>query len=77
MSDLVIDESRRDQDESTGIYVRAKNSEGHWEAIDMACLTRESLLEWLHSRGQCNIWAENVIGVVLGHGPLHAEDKVP
>ena len=58
-------------DLSTGIFVRALNN-GHWESVDIAHLTKESLLSWLKSRGGDNPYAENVVGVLLGHGNLHS-----
>lgn len=55
----------------TGIYVRAKHENGHFGSFDIAELTRESLLVWLRSRGGYNPWAEDVVGVLLGHGCLN------
>lgn len=59
-------------DPSTGIFVRAQNSDGKWDSVDIACLDAKSLLEWLRSRGGNNPWAENVVGILLGHGSLVA-----
>lgn len=54
----------------TGIYVRAKVGD-KWDSYDIAQLDKASLLAWLLSRGGSNPWAENVVGILLGHGPLH------
>ena len=54
----------------TGIYVRAQDEGGKWHAADISHLTAESLLEWLHSRGGCNPLAENVVGILFGHGHI-------
>lgn len=67
----------------TGIFVRARHPEqtthdmaGRWDTIDIYFLTRDSLLEWLRSRGGDNEWAENVVGTLLGHGHLHEGEEV-
>lgn len=57
----------------TGIYVRAQDINGKWDSFDICQLTKASLLEWLKSRGGANPWAENVVGVLLGHGHLHSQ----
>jgi hypothetical protein len=54
----------------TGIYVRATDGD-NWVSVDIAVLDKPSLLAWLRSRGGDNPWAENVVGALLGHGPLH------
>jgi hypothetical protein len=51
------------------IYVRAKGPQG-FDAFDLAELTRESLLQWLRSRGGANEWAENTVCVLLGYPPI-------
>lgn len=66
---MKIDPTRTDLPE-TGIYVRALNVEGRWDNIDLAHLDKESVLEFLQSRGGDNQWAENTVGVLLGHGPI-------
>jgi hypothetical protein len=48
----------------TGIYVRAKYHD-KWGAHDIAVLTRESLFQWLRSRGGANDWAEQVVFALL------------
>lgn len=55
----------------TGIFVRAKGDDGKWHNADIAELDKDSLLVWLQSRGGSNRWAEDVIGILLGHGHLH------
>lgn len=62
----------------TGLYVRARHPEqaehdraGRWDSVDIYFLNKESLLEWLRSRGGDNPWAEDVVGILLGHGHLH------
>lgn len=57
----------------TGIYVRAKNPDGEWKSVDIAVLDKPSLLRWLQSRGGDNRWAEDVVGILLGHGHLHID----
>ena len=55
----------------TGIYVRAKQPDGKWISADLCQLSKESLLAWLRSRGGNNPWAEDTVGILLGHGHLH------
>lgn len=58
----------------TGIFVRAIDPETkRWATFDLAQLDKPSLLAWLRSRGGNNPWAENTVGVLLGHGNLHSE----
>lgn len=60
----------------TGIFVRALMPDGKWDSADIAILDKESLLAWLRSRSGNNEWAENMVGILLGHGNLHTkEDK--
>lgn len=69
---LTVDPNRKDMGEPfTGIYVRALNGD-KWESVDLAQLDRDSLLIFLRSRGGENPWAEDVVGILLGHGHLHA-----
>lgn len=71
---LKADAKRLDPKEgwaSTGIYVRAQLPDGKWDAVDIIHLDKPSLLEWLRSRGGDNPWAEDVVGILLGHGHLH------
>ncbi len=72
-------DSRREGDvrHATGICVRAQNPDGSWASADIYELTKGSLLEWLRSRGGENPLAENVVGVLLGHGHLHAVAESP
>ncbi len=49
----------------TGIYVRAVGADGRFDAVDIAHLTKESLLAWLRSRTPT--FTENVVLALLGH----------
>jgi hypothetical protein len=73
--DLILDPERLkegDKWEGTGLYVRAFNPiSERWEGHDIVFLAKDSLLSWLRSRGGDNSWAENVVGILLGHGHLH------
>jgi hypothetical protein len=62
---LQVDPARVDLPK-TGFYVRAQ-LDGTWSAWDIAHLTRDSLFEWLRSRGGANEWAESVVFALLGH----------
>lgn len=55
----------------TGIFVRALNTENKIDSVDISELDKESLLGWLRSRGGDNKWAEDTVGIILGHGHLH------
>lgn len=54
-------------------YAPALRSGGKIERVDIVSLDAESLLDWLHNKGECNVRAENLIGVLFGHGPLHRQ----
>ena len=71
VTELHVDPARYDPNmvTNTGIFVRAKFN-GHWLSVDIAHLDKESLLEWLRSRGGKNPWAEDTVGLLLGHGNL-------
>lgn len=73
MIDYTVDEKRYSEmiknGINTGLFIRAK-MDGKWDSYDVFCLTKESLLDWLRSRGQENTWAENVVGILLGHGNI-------
>ena len=74
--ELIVDKHRAINEnlrEATGIYVRAK-CDGRWGSFDIATLEKESLHKWLRSRGGENPWAEDVVGVLLGHGSFSSED---
>ena len=61
----------------TGVFIRAQHpATEKWLTVDIACLGRSSLLSWLRSRGGDNPWAEDVVGILLGHGHLHAQDPM-
>ena len=68
--DLTIDPEPQHLADTTGIYVRAKVDD-KWKSVDIAQLNKESLLTWLRSRDGDNPWAEDVVGILLGHGNLH------
>lgn len=70
--ELKVDSKRLKQFE-TGIFVRA-TLDGKWGSYDIADLEKESLLDWLRSRGGDNPWAEDVVGILLGHGCLHQDE---
>jgi hypothetical protein len=59
-------------DGETGIQIRAQGPDGKWGTFDIGHLDKPSLLAWLRSRGGDNKWAENVVGILLGHGHLHS-----
>ena len=71
--ELKADKIRYDEfrEDATGIFVRALTPKGAWKSIDIIRLEKASLLEWLRSRGGNNPWAEDVVGILLGHGHLH------
>lgn len=51
----------------TGIFVRAMLPDGDWDSVDIIYLDKESVLEWLRSRGDDNEFAEDVVLILLGH----------
>lgn len=70
--EMKVDQKRYDvKDEygTSGIFVRAK-VEGKWDSVDMVLLEKESLKHFLKSRGGDNAWAEDIVGILLGHGHL-------
>lgn len=68
MTDLTVDPARKHHNK-TNIFVRARKGQ-EFVSVDIAELDRASLLAWLRSRGGENVWAENVIGILLDHGHL-------
>ena len=40
--ELLVDEKRRDEGVRTGIFIRAKFPDGHWDTADIWDLTKES-----------------------------------
>ena len=69
--ELLADPNRYEKCKNlTGIFVRGKNPKGKYEPLDIAQFDSKSLLEWLRSRGGENKWAENVVGILLGHGNI-------
>lgn len=72
--EFTIDSERYENKEtwgSTGIFVRAQHTTGKWESVDIVLLSKDSLLAWLKSRGGDNPYAEDVVGILFGHGHLH------
>lgn len=72
---LVYDPARLDQF-STRLVVQATRKVGkgtatYQEAVDIGALEEASLFTWLREGGGDNPRAENVVGVILGHGRLH------
>lgn len=59
----------------TGVKVRARDSTGKVVTTDAVYLDAESLLIFLRSRGGQNLLAENMVGILLGHGHLHGPTK--
>ena len=59
--------TRPDYANATGIYVRAVGLNGRWGSHDIAELDAPSLLAWLRSHDGM---AENVVGILLGHGHI-------
>lgn len=60
---LTVDKDRIQHDGKTGVYVRAMLND-KWESVDIATLTRESLIEWVHSKP---FGAEGLLLTLLGH----------
>jgi hypothetical protein len=74
LDDLHIDPERAvmaDNLPRTGAFVRAKDQTGKHQSVDITLLNKASLLALLRSRGGQNEWAENTVGLLLGHGPFH------
>ncbi len=57
--------------QTTGIAVQAKDKDGNVNFFDIVHLDKESLLACLKSHGGDNRYAEDIIGILLGHGKLH------
>jgi len=69
-----VDESRTAQNGRTGIYVRAIiDPSGAWGVADIAELDKQSLHAFLRQEGGKNLWAESVVGLLLGHGNFEEE----
>ena len=76
-SNLRTDPLRENSPSSTGIFVRALNSDGRWRSVDIVNLTRDSLISWLRSRGGFNPWAESVVLTLFGYPGLTPEESTP
>lgn len=61
----------------TGIFVRAQDKDGSWHTTDIAHLDSKSLITWLRSRGGKNEWAEETVGILLGHGHGITDHAIP
>ena len=53
-------------EDATGIYVRARFSDGTFGNVDIAQLDAESLDHWLRSRDSIE-WPVSVVKILLGH----------
>jgi hypothetical protein len=75
--ELTVDPKRAlaEDERATGIFVRARDPNGRIRNADIVELDRASLLVWLRSRGGDNPWAEDVVGILLGHGHLHPVER--
>lgn len=69
MSDLRTDLRRQHDfaDDPTGIYIRAIGADGRWGTYDIAQLDRDSLVEFVRSRGAVTTWALHIVLILLGH----------
>lgn len=59
----------------TGIFVRAWTAEGRCVTACISELDRASLLAWLRRDDGDNPLAEDVVGILLGHGHLHIRSE--
>jgi hypothetical protein len=53
--------------DATGLYIRAQRPDDRWDSVDIAELDRDSLVEFVLSRGPVNDWARDIIVIILGH----------
>jgi hypothetical protein len=51
----------------TNVYVAARRWDGEFVKADIIELDKASLLHWLRSRGGENVFAENLVLLLLGH----------
>ena len=73
---LHIDPERTKFHEATPLWIRAWHPVDGVGTYNVAELTAESLLVWLKSRGGDNPWAEDCVGILLGHRHLHKREEV-
>jgi hypothetical protein len=66
MNDLNCDPNRMDNRSTAGIYIRAKVGE-RWDSVEIAQLTRASLVEWLSEEPDR---ALQVVLLLLNHPPV-------
>lgn len=67
MKDLRVDKNRAGLVPETGIYVRAIGLDSRWGTYDMAELDKESLAEFVRSRGDVPDFAVGIIEILLDH----------
>jgi hypothetical protein len=75
---LYIDHTRiGDEWGESGMYIRALDPDTEKVGTyDIVALDKPSLLIWLRSRGGDNPYAEDVCGILLGHGHLHPFEEM-
>ncbi len=71
---LIVDERRLRTVPPIHVQCRAQLSNGAVESVDIAALEKSSLRRWLKQNGGDNVRAEDVVGWILGHGPLTDPD---
>ena len=71
-SDRELDENSS-WNHKTGIYINAQDTFGKIKRTDIAQLDKASLFKFLTFFGGSNPMAEDVVGILLGHGRFHEE----
>lgn len=51
----------------TGIFVRAIGQDNRWGTYDIAELDRDSLVDFVRSRGEVSTWGLHIILIMLDH----------
>ena len=77
MNDLFIDPSRHGVPgyaKRTGMFVRAQ-IDGKFHAVDVAELEQSSLTKWLRSYSGRNLFAENVVRIMLDWRPVESDSE--
>jgi hypothetical protein len=68
---LVVDRGRSRMP-PTNVPIRAWDPvDQEWCTTDISYLNKASLLTWLKSRDGDNKLAEDLVGILMGHGHLH------
>ena len=67
MADHKTDPERVSLRDATGVYDRAIGNDGRWGSYDIAELNRDSLVDFVRSRGEVSTWALHLILIMLGH----------